>query len=93
MRHKEVTVMLMKAQRERITSTIRNWESIEKQSAEAIEQVKAKCANPLICLVMDIIANDARMHEKLQELIVGSLEREPLGTSSGWDMRLQARGI
>ena len=70
--------MLMKEQREKITFTVRNWEALEKQSAESIERVKAKCSNALACLVMDIIENDARMHEKLQELIIGSLEREPL---------------
>ena len=55
-----------------------DWKLLEKRSAESIEKVKAKCANPLICLMMDIIENDARIHERLQELIISSFQREPI---------------
>jgi len=33
-------------------------------AAESIEKVKAQCGNPLVCLVMDIIENDAMVHER-----------------------------
>jgi hypothetical protein len=71
----------MKEQNERFSSTLKDWKLLEKQSAESIGQVKAKCGNPLICLVMEIIENDARMHERIQEFIVSSLERQPLELS------------
>ena len=58
-----------------------DWKLLEKRSAESIEKVKAKCANPLICLMMDIIENDARIHERLQELIISSFQREPITLS------------
>jgi predicted polyphosphate/ATP-dependent NAD kinase len=73
--------VLMKEQHEQIASTMTEWKSLENRSAESIEKVKAKCSNPLICLMMDIIENDAMVHEKLQELIIGSLQREPITLS------------
>jgi hypothetical protein len=71
----------MKEEREQIVSTMKDWEILEKRSAECIGKVKAKCGNPLICLVMDIIENDAVIHERLQEFIVGTLERRQIDLS------------
>ena len=73
--------MLMREQQEQIASTMRDWESLEKLSAESIEKVKAKCGNPLVCLIMDIIQNDARVHERLQEFIISSLQRQSVTLS------------
>jgi predicted polyphosphate/ATP-dependent NAD kinase len=74
-------MMLMREQHEQIASTMTDWKVLEKRSAESIEKIKAKCANPLICLMMDIIENDARIHERLQELIISSFQREPITLS------------
>jgi len=71
----------MREQYEQITSTMTDWKLLEQRSAESIEKVKAKCGNPLICLMMDIIENDARIHERLQELIISSLQRQPITLS------------
>ena len=71
----------MREQYEQITSTMTAWKLLEQRSAESVEKVKAKCENPLICLMMDIIENDARIHERLQELIVSSLQRQPITLS------------
>jgi hypothetical protein len=66
--------VLMKEQHEQIASTMKDWKLLEKRSAESIDKVKAKCANPLICLMMDII-------ERLQELIVSSLQKQQITLS------------
>ena len=71
----------MREQYEQIASTMKDWKLLEKRSAESIDKVKAKCANPLICLMMDIIENDARIHERLQELIISSLQSQPITLS------------
>jgi predicted polyphosphate/ATP-dependent NAD kinase len=71
-------MMPMREQYEQIASMMTDWTLLEKRSAESIEKVKEKCGNPLICLMMDIIENDARIHERLQELIVSSLQRQPI---------------
>ncbi len=71
----------MKEQRERIASAIKDWRVLEKRSAESIEETKAQCKQPLVCLLMEIMENDARMHEKLQDFIVGSLEQHPIELS------------
>jgi len=73
--------VLMKEQHEQIASTMKDWKLLEKRSAESIDKVKAKCANPLICLMMDIIENDAVVHERLQELIVSSLQKQQITLS------------
>ena len=72
---------MMREQQEQIASTMRDWESLEKRSAESIKEVKAKCDNPLVCLIMDIIENDARIHERLQEFIISSLKRQSVALS------------
>ena len=74
-------MLATREQEQRIVSTIRDWGLLEEESSESIERVKAKCSNPLVFLVMDIIENDARLHKRLQEFIVNSLEHEPLTLS------------
>lgn len=69
--------MSMKDQQEKIRSALKSWENIERESASLIEEVKGKCSNPLICLVMDILENDARTHTRMMELVRDSLERQP----------------
>jgi hypothetical protein len=71
----------MREQRQRIVSTLKDWELLEEESSASIEQVKTKCGNPLVRLVMEIIEHDARLHRRLQEFILNSLEREPLTLS------------
>ncbi len=60
---------------------LRDWELLEQESSESIEQVKTKCGNPLVRLVLDIIEHDSKLHRKLQEFILNSLERKPLTLS------------
>lgn len=74
-------MLATREQQQRIVSTIRDWGLLEQESSESIEQVKAKCSNPLVFLIMDIIENDARLHKRLQEFIVNSLEHNPLTLS------------
>ena len=74
-------MLATREQEQRIVSTIRDWGLLEQESSESIEQVKAKCGNPLVFLVMDIIETDAGLHKRLQEFIVNSLEHEPLTLS------------
>jgi hypothetical protein len=74
-------MMPMKEERDRIVSMMKDWESLEKLSAKSIEEVKAKCGNPLICLIMDIIENDAGVHERLQQFVISSLEKKPIDLS------------
>jgi hypothetical protein len=73
--------MLATREQQRIVSTIRDWGLLERESSESIEQVKARCSNPLVFLVMDIIENDSRLHKRLQEFIINALEHEPLTLS------------
>jgi len=74
-------MLATREQEQRIVSTIREWGLLEEESSESIEQVKARCSNPLVFLVMDIIENDVGLHKRLQEFIVNSLEHEPLTLS------------
>jgi hypothetical protein len=74
-------MLAIREQRHKIISIITDWESIERESSESIEKVKARGSNPLVRLVMDILANDARLHRRVQEFLLNSLEREPLTLS------------
>ena len=69
--------MKMKEQQEKILSTLKEWETKEKESASLIEEVKERCGNPLICLLMDVLENDARTHSRVMEMVRDSFERRP----------------
>jgi len=73
--------MTMKEQHEKFREAVAMLQERDMESASLVREVKANCANPLICLVMDIIENDAVVHARIEEVIAQSLEGKALSFS------------
>ena len=68
--------MTMKEIQEKVVTTMRNWQKVEKDSIASTGQIIQKTNNPIIHLVMEIIQRDSQMHYQVQERIANSLESE-----------------
>ncbi len=51
------------------------WQGVEDESIKMSEEVQAKTENPLLRLVMEIIAHDSAMHRRVQRFIIDSVEK------------------
>ncbi|MEK6775474.1 MAG: hypothetical protein AABY87_01165 [bacterium] len=70
--------MSTKELQEKILKTMKNWQKVEEASVESTGSVIKKSTNPIVQLVMEIIQNDSRMHHRVQQMIVDSMEKQAL---------------
>ena len=63
---------------EKLATTMRQWQKIEDTSVESTGRVIESTNNPLIKLVMEIIQSDSKMHYRVQEMIIKTLEEAPV---------------
>ena len=63
---------------ETLISVLKKWQKIEEKSIASITESKKKIANPLIKQIFSIIANDSKMHRKVQQFIIDSLEKKAI---------------
>jgi hypothetical protein len=63
---------------EEFIAKLRHWQQIEDTSVESTARIIEKTDHPLLKLVMEIIQSDSKMHFRVQQLIVESLEVKPV---------------
>ena len=63
---------------EELVATLKRWQEIEDASVAYCTLIADKTKNPLIKLVMEIIKRDSEMHRKVQQVIIDSIEKEPI---------------
>lgn len=68
--------MSTKQIQEELIKKLKQWQKIEDTSLASTGKIMAATDNKLIRLVMEIIQLDSQMHHRVQEFIIGSLERE-----------------
>jgi hypothetical protein len=61
-----------------LVSMLRRWQEIENSCVASCTAITAKTQNPLIRLIADIIRIDSETHKKVQQVMIDSLEKEPL---------------
>ena len=61
-----------------LVEKMKQWQKIEDASLASTGKIMAATDNKLIRLVMEIIQLDSQMHHRVQDFIVGSLEREAI---------------
>ena len=66
--------MSTKEIQETIVKTMRRWQEIENASVASTGKVIEKTENPVLKIIMEIIQQDSKMHNRIQELIASSLE-------------------
>ena len=70
-----------KAEEEKLVRVMRRWQAVEDESIRMTKAIQAKTDNPLVRLVMEIIAHDSAMHRRVQQFILDSLEASPIQLS------------
>ena len=63
---------------EKLVSTLRRWQTIERRSVESCAQIMEKTDNLLIRQFMEIIRNDSVQHHRVQQFIIDSLTKEQI---------------
>lgn len=82
--------MKTKELQEQLVANMKNWQKVENASVTSTSQVLEQTSNPVIRAIMEIIQNDSKMHYRIQEMIINSLEKEAVQLSpdelgSIWD--------
>jgi len=55
---------------------LRQWQSVEDEAMQMTREIQFQTENPLIRLVMEIIAHDSAMHRRVQQFIIDSIEKK-----------------
>ena len=63
---------------EELIAKLEHWQQIEDTSVDSCGRIIEKTDNPLVKLIMEIIQSDSKMHFRVQQLIVESLEVKPV---------------
>jgi len=61
---------------EKLVSTLRHWQTIERKSIDSCANIMEKTDNALIRQIMEIIRNDSVQHHRVQQFIIDSLTKE-----------------
>jgi len=70
-----------KAAEEKLVKVMRRWQTVEDESIRMTKTIQAETENPLVRLVMEIIAHDSAMHRRVQQFIIDSIEERPIQLS------------
>jgi rubrerythrin len=60
-----------------LVQKLRQWQSVEDEAMQMTREIQIRTENPLIRLVMEIIAHDSAMHRRVQQFIIDSIEKKP----------------
>ena len=63
---------------EKLVSTLRQWQKIEREAVESCALIMEKTDNPLIRQFMEIIRNDSVQHHRVQQFLIDSLTKEQI---------------
>ena len=74
-----------------LVQTLKRWQKVEKKAVAQTSEIMEKTQNPILRLVMEIIRNDSKMHHRVQQVILDSLEKEafsltPEELGEVWDL-------
>ncbi len=61
-----------------LVRNLKQWQKVENASITQTAKVLAETENPLIRFVMEIIQRDSNFHHRIQQLMIDSLEKEPI---------------
>jgi len=62
-------------------SRIREWQALEDRAISGARDLVAKTSNPLIKIIMELIAHDSEKHRLVQQMIIDSLTRQSVHVS------------
>jgi bacterioferritin (cytochrome b1) len=68
--------MKTKELHEKIVANMKAWQKVENDSIEMTNRISQQTDNPVVRIVMAVIAQDSKTHHRVQQLIADSLEKE-----------------
>jgi hypothetical protein len=68
--------MGLREKQEKLLDVLKAWQHIERRSVAQSRDIIERTKNPAIRLVMEIIQRDSTMHERVQQFIIDSIEKE-----------------
>jgi hypothetical protein len=74
-----------------IVENMKKWQKIETASVNSTDRIIKTTDNPIIRTVMEIIQRDSKIHHRIQEMIINSLEEKTIALSPDelgaiWDL-------
>ena len=80
-----------KQKEQRLVEIMAEWQEVEDDAIRMTKEVQAKTDNPLVKLIMEIIAHDSAMHRRTQQFIIDSMTKEaitlqPEELEAVWDL-------
>lgn len=80
-----------KEHEEKLVKIMQTWQAVEDDAIRMTKEVQARTDNPLVRLIMEIIAHDSAMHRRTQQFIIDSLTKhaiqlQPEELESVWDL-------
>jgi hypothetical protein len=70
--------MKTKELHEKIVANMKAWQKVENDSIEMTNRISQQTDNPVVRIVMAVIAQDSKTHHRVQQLIADSLEKEAI---------------
>jgi hypothetical protein len=68
--------MATREKQEKLVDVLKAWQHIERRSVAQAKDIIERSRNPAIRLVMEIIQRDSTLHERVQQFIIDSIEKE-----------------
>lgn len=70
--------MTTKELQQKLIENMKRWQKIEDASMASAGKIMEQTDSSLIHLIMEIIQTDSQMHHRVQDFIVGTMEREAI---------------
>ena len=70
--------MSTKEIQDQIVKNMQDWKKIENASVASTNAIIKKTDNPIVRLIMEIIQRHSKLHYRIQDIIIDSLERRAL---------------
>jgi hypothetical protein len=70
--------MTTKEKQEQLIQTMKQWQTLENKAVSQTAKIMVEAEHPLVRLVMEVIQRDSNMHHRVQQMIIDSMQTEPV---------------
>jgi hypothetical protein len=70
--------MTTKEKQEQLIQTMKKWQTLENKAVSQTAKIMVEAEHPLVRLVMEVIQRDSNMHHRVQQMIIDSMQTEPV---------------
>jgi rubrerythrin len=73
--------MTQKQEMEALVELLKQWQKLEENGIQFLNELKAETPNPILKEVVDIIQHDSAQHRRVQQLMIDGLTKEAFSLS------------